>query len=136
MNKFIGMGRLTADPIIKESTGDTSTTIARFKLAINRGKDAGADFIPVTAFNKNAEFTRDYLHKGMKILVYGRFATGSYEKDGTRYYTAEIIAESFEFCEAKNTSTEKAAQNAPSADEDGFFNVPDGINEDLPFAHP
>lgn len=127
MNKFIGMGRLTADPIIKESTGDTSTTIARFKLAINRGKDAGADFIPVTAFNKNAEFTRDYLHKGMKILVYGRFATGSYEKDGTRYYTAEIIAESFEFCEAKKQ------------DGDGFAPIDDlnGFSDDgLPFAAP
>ncbi len=137
MNKWIGIGRLTDDPSVKESAGDTAVLIARFKLAINRGKDNGADFIPVTAFNKSAEFARDYLKKGVKIAVMGRIATGSYvNAEGVKVYTTEIIAEQFEFCESKNASAEKAPQNAPSADEYGFMNIPEGIDEDLPFAHP
>ena len=132
MNKFIGMGRLVADPEYSER-GETK--IARYTLAVDRRfqKEDGtreADFLRIVTFGKAAEFTRQYLTKGMKILVTGRIQTGSYEKDGQKFYTTDIIAEDQEFCEPKKNGEAPAA--APT-DEDGFMNVPEGIDEDLPF---
>ena len=133
MNKFIGMGRLVADPEYRE-TGETK--IARYTLAIDRRftKEDGtreADFLRVVTFGKAAEFTRQYLTKGMKILVTGRIQTGSYEKDGQKFYTTDIIAEDQEFCEPKKSGEVPAPS---TVDEDGFMNVPESIDEDLPFA--
>lgn len=132
MNKVICMGRLVADPEYSER-GETK--IARYTLAVDRRfqKEDGtreADFLRIVTFGKAAEFTRQYLTKGMKILVTGRIQTGSYEKDGQKYYTTDIIAEDQEFCEPKKSGEAPAA--APT-DEDGFMNVPEGIDEDLPF---
>lgn len=107
MNRFIGIGRLVADPDIRMST--SGTKIARYRLAINRRpKEDGtqeADFLSCLCFNKTADFVERYLRKGMKIAIAGRIQTGSYDdKDGKKVYTTDIIVEEHEFCESKGNS--------------------------------
>lgn len=132
MNKWIGIGRLTKDPEVRHTTTQNGEdfTIARYTLAIDRrGKDAGADFIPCVAFGKSGEFAEKYLSKGTKMAVVGRIQTGSYEKDGRKIYTTEIVIEEQEFAESKR-SAEEAQPTAPS---EGFMDVPGNASEDLPF---
>ena len=141
MNKFCGVGRLVGDPEIRYSQGANATCIARFTVAISRRfKNAEgnyeADFIRCTAFGKTGEFLEKYFRKGMAIGITGRITTGSYvNKDGQTVYTTEVTVEEAEFVEKKsddnNTgSTSSTAKNAS----DGFMNLPDGIEEELPFA--
>ncbi|MCR5116580.1 MAG: single-stranded DNA-binding protein [Lachnospiraceae bacterium] len=148
MNKVILMGRLTRDPEVRYSQGESSMAIAKYSLAVDRrGRsqegDQTADFINITAFGRAGEFAEKYLHKGTKVLVTGRIQTGSYtNKDGVKVYTTDVIAEDQEFAESKNASSsngggyQEAAAPAPVAAGDGFMNVPEGIDEDLPFAQP
>ena len=113
MNKVILMGRLTRDPEVRYSQGDSSMAIARYSLAVDRrGRgssqdgDQTADFINIVAFGKAGEFAEKYLHKGTKVLVTGRIQTGSYtNKDGVKVYTTDIVAEDQEFAESKNASS-------------------------------
>ncbi len=150
MNKVILMGRLTRDPEVRYSQGESSMAIARYTLAVDRrfarnGDDATADFISCVAFGKSGEFAERYLHKGIKIAVTGRIQTGSYtNKDGVKVYTTEVVVEDQEFAESKNSSGSDggfAGSNsysgggrpAPMAAGDGFMNIPDGIDEELPF---
>ena len=129
MNKVILIGRLTKDVDVRH-TGETA--VARYSLAVDRKykKDGEqtADFINCVAFGKNGEFAEKYLHKGMKIAVTGRIQTGNYkDKDGKTVYTTDIVVEEHEFCESKNNYA-----NA-KADSDGFLNIPDGLEDELPF---
>ncbi len=134
MNKVILMGRLTKDPEVRYSQGENATCIARYSLAIDRMKtrnnqDPGADFISCVAFGKSGEFAEKYLKKGAKILVSGRIQTGSYNnKEGQKVYTTDVVVESHEFCERRSEGT----QELPPGD-DGFMNLPDDIQEELPF---
>lgn len=140
MNKCILMGRLTRDPEVRYSAGDNSTTIARYTLAVDRkDREQGADFINIIAFGKSGEFAEKYLHKGTKILVTGRIQTGSYtNKDGQKVYTTDVVVEEQEFAESKNASnnTSDNPSGRPPMANDGFMNIPEGIDEDLPFAQP
>jgi len=129
MNAWHGTGRLTKDPDMRK--GDT--TVARFTVACDRafkreGQDS-ADFIPCVAFGKTAEFIEKYFTKGMKIEVNGRIQTGSYEKDGVKHYTTDVICDSVGFAESKKAE-QKEAKESP---DDGFLNVTEG-STDLPFA--
>lgn len=141
MNKWTGIGRLTGDPEIRYSQGENATCIARYRLAVNRRfKREGeqeADFISCVAFGKQGEFAEKYLSKGMKIAVAGRIQTGSYEKDGQKVYTTDIVIEEQEFCESKgagnNSGQAPASHITDNVGSDGFMNVPDGIDEQLPF---
>lgn len=144
MNKVILMGRLTRDPEISYSQNANNTCIARYTLAVDRRfkQDGGqeADFISCVVFGKGAEFAEKYLHKGIKIVVTGRIETGSYtNKDGVKVYTTTVVVEEQEFAESKAASQGSAgASNQQSAannstSEDGFMNIPDGIDEELPF---
>lgn len=142
MNKWIGMGRLTRDPEIRYSQGQQPMAIARYTLAVDRRfkKDGepDCDFINCVAFGKVGEFAEKYLHKGTKILVTGHVQTGSYiHKDaGIKIYTFDVIVAEHEFCESKNASQSNNIGAAPSygpVDSDGFMNIPDGIDEELPF---
>lgn len=135
MNKSILSGRLTADPELSTSN---DTTIARFVLAVNRRfKKEGqpeADFIRCTAFGKTAENIGKFFSKGRPILIEGHIQTGSYEKDGVKHYTTDIIVETFDFMDSKSNN-DSAAEPTPSAVGEGFVNVPDNIEgEELPFA--
>jgi len=139
MNKAILIGRLTADPTIRYSQGQEQTCVAKYTLAIDRPKsknnqEPGADFIPCTAFGKRGEFAEKYLHKGMKIAVTGRIQTGSYtNKEGNKVYTTEVVVDDHEFCEKRDGSNIPAAEDLPPAGDDGFMNIPDDIEEELPF---
>lgn len=139
MNKVILMGRLTRDAEIRYSQGENSMAIARFSLAVDRRfrKDGeqGADYINCVAFGKTAEFYEKFGRKGTKFVIEGRIQTGSYtNKDGQRVYTTDVVVENTEFAESKNNQSGNSSQNnpAPSGD-DGFMNIPDGIDEELPF---
>ena len=147
MNKVILMGRLTRDPEVRYSQGDNQMAIARYSLAVDRrGRSSGndgdqtADFINIVAFGKAGEFAEKYFHKGTKVLVTGRIQTGSYtNKDGVKVYTTDVIAEDQEFAESKSASSSNSnytseSNERPQMANEGFMNVPDGIDEDLPFA--
>ena len=146
MNKVILMGRLTRDAEIRYSQGESSTAIARFSLAVDRRfrrdkEEQTADFINCVAFGRTAEFLERFGRKGTKFVLEGRIQTGSYtNKDGQRVYTTDVVAENVEFAESKNNSSAGndfgGAPSAPSpsgAAGDGFMNIPDGIDEELPF---
>lgn len=146
------MGRLTRDPEIRYSQNDNQMAIARYTIAVDRGgsrnqgqDDQTADFIGCVAFGRSAEFAERYLHRGMKIAVEGRIRTGRYQnKDGQTVYTTDVVVDRHEFCESKNApgagsfddgfSQSAGAPTAPSAQDDGgFMNIPDEIDEALPF---
>ena len=141
MNKVQLVGRLTKDAEVRYSQGDTQMAIARFTVAVDRrGKNNEADFISCVAFGKTAEFLEKYARKGTKFVVEGRIQTGSYtNKDGQKVYTTDVVCENVEFAESKNSqgggsSFDGGAGFAPSSDAgDGFMNIPDGIDEELPF---
>ena len=147
MNKVILMGRLTRDPEVRYAQGDNPLTIARYTLAVDRRQSRNsndeqtADFINCVAFGRTAEFAERYLRKGTKIAVTGRIQTGSYtNKDGVRVYTTDVVVEEHEFAESRNASGGNDggynggySAPAPSGAGDGFMNIPDGIDEELPF---
>lgn len=129
------MGRLTKDPDVKYS--QDGNIHARFTLAVDRrykkDSEQKADFISCVAFNKTAEFCEKYARKGVKFAVCGRIQTGNYtDKEGIKHYTTDVIVDEMEFAESKQQE-EKPAENKPAAD-DGFVNVPDNLNDELPFA--
>jgi len=139
MNKVILIGRLTRDPEIKSSQGEKSTTIARYTLAVDRrfkrDGDQTADFIGCVAFGRSAEFAEKYFRQGLKVIVTGRIQTGSYtNKDGQKVYTTDVVVEDQEFAESKATSQQNQQNNStPATDSDGFMNIPDGIDDEMPF---
>lgn len=143
MNKVMLMGRLTRDPEVRYSQGENSLPIARFSLAVDRRfkrpGEAEADFFNCTAFGKQAEFVERYLKQGTKMLVTGRVQNDNYtNKDGQKVYSVQIVVEELEFAESKSSNGDAGFQQtsrpAPSqAAGDGFMNIPDGIDEELPF---
>lgn len=140
MNKWIGMGRLTRDPDIRYTQGDNAMCVARFSLAVDRKfKREGeptADFINCVAFGKTAEVIEKHCTKGRKLVVEGRWQTGSYKnKDGATVYTNDCAVESLEFAESKVSAEQNNSRPEPS-NNDGFVNVPQMVDEadsELPF---
>ena len=145
MNKVILMGRLTRDPEVRYSQGENPLAIARYTLAVDRrfrrDGEQSADFIQCVAFGRQAEHAERYYRQGLKVVVSGRIQTGSYtNRDGVKVYTTEVVVEEQEFAESKASSAanaggfQSAPAPAPSAPAgDGFMNIPDGIDEELPF---
>ncbi len=127
MNKVILAGRLTKDAEIRNA--DSDKKVARCTLAVNRiykreNDEQSADFINLVSFKNQADFLEKYGKKGTKFIVTGRIQTGSYEKDGTRIFTTDVIIEQLEFAESKNSSG--------IGSEEEYAEVPDGF-EGLPF---
>lgn len=153
MNKVMLMGRLTRDPEVRYGGGDSATAVARYTLAVDRrfsrrdsaDNQQNADFIGCVAFGKSAEFAEKYLRQGTKIAITGRIQTGSYtNRDGQKIYTTDVVVEEQEFAESKanadggNYQGTPARGNgnrqpAPAMDESGFMNIPEGIDDELPF---
>lgn len=139
MNKAILMGRLTRDPEVRYSQGEKQMAIARYSLAVNRSfkrdGEPDADFINIVSFGKAGEFAEKYFRKGQLVCVVGRIQTSSYEKDGVKQYRTEVIAEEQHFAESKASFEASAARRPePSAAQgDGFMNIPDGMEDELPF---
>lgn len=163
MNKVILMGRLTRDPDVRYSQNSNQMAIARYSLAVDRrfkrDGEPDADFINCVAFGKSGEFAEKYFRKGMRVVVTGRIQTGSYtNRDGQKVYTTDVVVEDQEFAESKAASDRNAAdynsnnsyggnnygggssyqqpaRPMPSqAPADGFMNIPEGIDEELPFS--
>lgn len=134
------MGRLVRDPDVRYSQGEHSMAIARYTLAVDRrlkrDGDQSADFVGCVVFGKSAEFAEKYFHQGLKIAIIGRIQTGSYtNKDGNKVYTTDVFVEEQEFVESKKSSdnqVSRQSQNSQS-NSDGFMNIPEGIDEELPF---
>lgn len=149
MNKVILMGRLTRDPEVRYSAGENALAIARYTLAVDRrfkrDGESSADFISCVSFGKTAEFAEKYFRQGIRITICGRIQTGSYtNREGQKVYTTEVVVEEQEFAESKSASDQSAgayrnnvapmSEPSPStASIDGFMNIPDGIDEELPF---
>ena len=154
MNKVVLVGRLTRDPEVRYSQGDSATAVARYTVAVDRrfkrDNEPTADFIPCVVFGRSAEFAERYFRQGMRVSISGRIQTGSYtNRDGVKVYTTEVIVEEQEFAESRaesdanrgayqnsyqNSYRQAAPAAAPSVDAgDGFMNIPDGIDEELPF---
>ncbi len=139
------MGRLTRDAEVRYSSGDNATAVARFSLAVDRrfrrnGEDQNTDFINCVAFGKTGEFLERFGRKGTKFVVEGRIQTGSYNnKDGQRVYTTDVVVEQIEFAESKSNGdanggfTPASAPSPANIPDQGFMNIPDGIDEELPF---
>jgi len=125
MNSVTLIGRLTKDIELKYLPNQTA--VAKFTLAINRGKDKEADFVPVTVFGKQAENCERFLKKGKQVAIQGRIQTGSYEKDGRTIYTTDVIADRVEFLEweKKEDGVQKYVEEATP-----MFSA---IEEDIPF---
>ena len=147
MNKVILMGRLTKDPEIRYSQGDTSTAVARYTIAVERrmrrqGEEQTADFISCVSFGKTAEFVEKYLKQGVKIAGCGRIQTGSYKnKTGQKVYTTDVVLEEVEFAESKNVSSgnvgtgnQGSTPKPGQAVGDGFMQIPEGFAEELPWS--
>lgn len=140
MNEVILLGRLTRDPKVTWTQGNPSNCIARFTLAVDRRYkregEENADFISCVVFGKTAEFAEKYLHQGTKIAGWGRIQTGSYtNKEGQRVYTTDVVLEEVEFAERKAAaqSNQNSRPEPTQTDSDGFMNIPDGLEEGLPF---
>lgn len=143
MNNVILSGRLTRDPEVRHSqNGNEDRVVARYTLAVDRiysKENQQADFINCVEFGKLAEFAEKYFYKGIKLIVRGRIKTGSYtNRDGVKIYTTDIIVESHEFAESKRTSEQNSnapiSNDVPAVGSDGFMNIPDGLDEELPFS--
>lgn len=146
MNKVILVGRLTRDPEVRYPQNDSQAAVARYTLAVDRrfkrDNEPTADFIPCVVFGRLGEFAEKYFHQGMRISVSGHIQTGSYtNKDGARVYTTEVIVEEQEFAESKAESEEnrrttrqqEKPEETPDIAPDGFMNIPEGLEEELPF---
>ena len=150
MNKVVLMGRLTRDPEVRYSQNNNSMAVARFSVAVDRRfkreGEPDADFFNCTSFGKQAEFVERYLRKGTKVVLCGRIQNDNYtNKDGQMVYSVRIMVEEIEFAESKNANGNSGSDGgftggndysrpAPSGAGDGFMNIPDGIDEELPFS--
>ena len=139
MNTVNLIGRLTKDPEVRYSQGENPMAIARYTLAVERRVkkegDQTADFINCICFGKGAEFAEKYFHKGLKIAVVGHIQTGSYtNKEGAKVYTTDVVVDQHEFVESKGSADSGQVQTpAASSVDDGFMDIPDGFDEELPF---
>ena len=150
MNKVNLMGRLARDPEVRYTQGENPMAIAKYTLAVDRrikreGENT-ADFISCIAFGKAGEFAEKYFRKGTKIAITGRIQTGSYtNRDGAKVYTTDVVIEEQEFAESKSSGSSNAGNgdngtnsntqqnNSDGYAADGFMNIPDGIDDELPF---
>mgnify|MGYP001015813580 FL=1 len=141
MNKVILMGRLAREPEVRYSQGTEPLAIARYTLAVNRRfkrkDEPEADFIPCVALGKSGEFAEKYFRKGQLVAVTGRLQVRSWDKDGERRWTTEVIIEEQYFAEGKTAQSKPAAQTGKQmglAEQEGFYPVDESVeDDDLPF---
>ena len=143
MNKVILLGNLTRDPEIRYSQGEKQIAVARFSIAVNRrfanDGETNADFLNCTAFGKTAEFVEKYFRQGSRMSLVGRIENNNYtNKNGEKVYSVQIIVEEVEFAERKSAQSNNQTQNQnqpaqTNCADDDFMNIPDGIEDGLPF---
>lgn len=139
-NVCVFCGRATADPKVTYTQGDKPMCIARFGLAVDRrGRDKGADFPNMTAFSKTGEFVEKYVKKGTKVVIRCHYQSGNYtNRDGVKVYTHDFIVDDIEFAESKAASSQnqdaQKLSTTPGNSVDDYMNIPDTIDEQMPFA--
>lgn len=143
MNKVILLGNLTRDPEIRYSQGEKQIAVARFSIAVNRrfanDGETNADFLNCTAFGKTAEFIEKYFRQGSRMSLVGRIENNNYtNKNGEKVYSVQIIVEEVEFAERKSSQSNNQTKNQnqqaqTNGGDDDFMNIPDGIEDGLPF---
>ncbi len=141
LNCAVVMGRLVADPEVRQTPSGVS--VCRFTVAVDRsyvkqGEQRQADFIDILAWRQTAEFVGKYFQKGSMIAVQGSIQTGSYEKDGIKRRTFEIVADNVSFCGSKSESGNTAPRNdfdsAPSFSNGSIDDFSASADDDeLPF---
>lgn len=146
MNKVVLVGRLTRDPEVRYSQGDSATAVARYTVAVDRrfkrDGEPTADFIPCVVFGRSAEFAEKYFRQGMRISVSGRIQTGSYtNRDGQKVYTTDVVVEEHEIAQSRSEAINQQESNrqpeiSPYGEDkdNGFMKIPDGIDDELPFS--
>ena len=132
MNIAALSGRLTKAPTTRYGGQDNSVAITRFTLAVD--DVGGADFINIKCLGRTAEWTEKWLSKGSKVEVTGKIKTGHYTKDGREVYYTEILASSLDFGESKAEAEARQGSQQKAADEGGVMNIPDGVDDELPFS--
>lgn len=140
MNSWVGIGRLTKDPVVRKTSN--GNIVSNFIVAINRGKDSngedrGADYISVTVFGRQAENCERFLAKGRLVGVQGRIQTGSYtNKDGATVYTTDVVADRVEFLEWGDRN-DRPSKGRPARQEPTEADIPEGFqavqDDDIPF---
>ena len=140
LNCAVVMGRLTADPEVRQTP--TGVSVCRFTVAVDRsyvkqGEQRQADFIDILAWRQTAEFVGKYFQKGSMIAVQGAIQTGSYEKDGIKRRTFEIVADNVSFCGSKNEGGSTAPRATTEAQSFSNGNIDDfsasADDDELPF---
>ena len=136
MNRVELIGRITRDPELRYTSSNIAT--ARFTLAVNRpfqsqNGEQGTDFINIVVWRKQAENVKKYVSKGSLVAVEERIQTGSYEKDGQRVYTTDVVADSVQFLETKaqsqNRGTDVDVTPADFVSQDNSMNESDMSDE-------
>lgn len=149
MNNVVLIGRLTRDPELRYI--QSGTAVSRFSLAVDKNlarekkqemesrNQPTADFINIVVWGKQAEHCANFLAKGRLVGVQGRIQTGSYEKDGIRRYTTDVVASNVEFLEWGDSNKQSGSSSNNSSNNDNDFDFPDieGFhptdNDDIPF---
>lgn len=146
MNKVILLGRLVRDPETRYGGANDSMAVCRYTLAVDKkfkkDGEATADFINCISFGKTAEFAEKYFTKGLRAAVSGRIQTGSYtNRDGQKIYTTDVVVEEHEIAQSRSEASSQQESNRQpeispyGKDKDnGFMNIPDGIDDELPFS--
>ena len=138
MNTVILLGRITKDPEIRYSNGENAVAFGSYTIAVDRpvgkGKESITDFINCKVVGKPAEFAEKYLRKGMKIAIEGRIQVDNYkDKDGNNRSTTYVQVSSHEFCESRQNNESSPVPERKASSDDGFMNIPDSLEEELPF---
>ena len=139
MNKVMLIGKLIRDVEMYHTANINNTAIARYTLAVKRPfrqkGDPDADFLRCICFGRTAEAAERYLGKGMKVAIEGRIQTRNYTNDeGQKIYTTDIVVERQEFLERRSSDSQPApGPDAAGDPTDGSMDIPDGIDEKLPF---
>lgn len=149
-NICVFCGRASRDAEVSYTTGDKPMCIAKFGLAVDRrGRGNGADFPNMVAFGKIGEFVEKYVKKGTKVVIRSHYQSGNYtNRDGVKVYTHDFIVDDIEFAESKaaasqnteqttqQTTTQKTTEpnTQTGAGIDNYMNIPDGIDESMPFS--
>ena len=135
MNRVVLMGRLTKEPELRYTQGETSTAVARYTLAVDRrGKEKQADFIQCVAFGKAGEFAQKYFTKGQRVLVSGRIQTGSYtNKEGQKVYTTDVIVDDQEFADSQSSGSAATNPDSAGTQYEDFMAIPEGEEDGIPF---
>lgn len=146
MNKVILLGRLVREPETRYGSANDSMAVCRYTLAVDKkfkkDGEATADFINCISFGKIAEFAEKYFTKGLRVAVSGRIQTGSYtNRDGQKVYTTDVVVEEHEIAQSRSEASNQQDSNRQpeispyGKDKDnGFMNIPDGIDDELPFS--